>query len=206
MNNTSATNQFEANESVRLSKDALTTIAMIATVSGYLLANSYLNSVSLAKECLLLHLYREVGRIVLWVRSIWMIEVILSNWDWLSKLKAIIVSIGVHSGALYLAIIMNTISCLKLYMLKKGVIDPPIPWMGENEKSAMNRIRMICGLIIVIFLFTCFGIGIYPNIYYSCLNDPLIQSDWMSNVTFRICSIKCNIFIGEVNQYTNCRC
>ena len=44
---------------------------------------------------------------------------------------------------------------------------------------------MICGLIIATFLLTCFGIGIYPNIYYSCLNDPLIQSDWKSNITFR---------------------
>ena len=186
MNSTMCTNISETCYSIDLAKDVLSFIAFLTTISGYLLAYSYLNSVSAAKECLLLYLYKDVGSAIVWIRSFWVIDVVLSKWNEIRKLQAIVISLGVWFGGLYLAIIINIISCLKFYMTKTGLVDPPIRWMGENEKSAIRRIRIICCLIVVGFLSTSFGVGLFPSNYYKFLGDPRVQPDLAtSNLVYR---------------------
>ena len=132
MNVSASTGLLDKNDTIILTKDILTIISMLATVAGYFLAHSYLNNVSLSKECLLLHLYKEVIGVVLWRRVFWMLEVFQINWYGLRKMQAVIVSFGVWCGAIYLAVILNIIGCLKFYMLRSGTVDPQIPWMGEK--------------------------------------------------------------------------
>ena len=177
MNHSAFTDLSDKNDSIIFAKDILTIIAMLATVAGYFLAHSYLNNVSLSKECLLLHLYKEVIGVVLWSRAFWMLEVFQINWYGLRKLQAVIVSFGVWWGAIYLAIILNIIGCLKFYMMRSGTIDPQIPWMGENENTAIKRIRISCRSMVVAFLSICYGLGIYPDTYHVVLYDPMTQSE-----------------------------
>ena len=177
MNHSTSTNISDKNDSIIFVKDIVTIIAMVATVAGYFLAHSYLNNVSLSKECLLLHLYKEVVGVVLWSRAFWMLEVFQIDWYGLRKLQAVIVSFGVWWGAIYLAIILNIIGCLKFYMMRSGTIDPQIPWMGENESTTIKRIRISCRSMVLAFLSICYGLGIYPDTYYAVLYVPMTQSD-----------------------------
>ena len=170
-----------------LAKNVLAAFAMITTVAGYLLANSYLSSVALVKECLLLYLYKEMVAVIVWIQAICGIEVVLGNYDELRQFVTFIVSFGFVWGARYLFIVMNITGFLKFYMMKTGQIDPPILWMGNNEKSMIRRIRVICGSLIFVYLAISYGFGIYPHIYYSYLKDSTIQPDMgISAVVFRV--------------------
>ena len=153
MNATKETEELNPNYAIGLARDSLAVIAFLATVTVSLLVRSYLNSVSFAKECLLLYLYKEVATAISWMRFFWVIEVILSNWNGFrtKEWEAIVISFGIWSGALYMAMILNIICFLKLYMTKTGLIDPPIPLMGESDESAIKRIRTICGFMVVAF-------------------------------------------------------
>ena len=78
-----------------------------------------------------------------------------------------------------MALVLNIICFLKFYMTKTGLIDPPIPWMGENDESAIKRIRTACCFIVTVFLSISFGLGLYPNVYYNI--DPILQSNLSTN-------------------------
>ena len=187
MNSTITIHLSHVSDSLVLAKNVLAVFAMITTVTGYLLANSYLNSVALAKECLLLYLYKEMVAVAVWIQAICGIEVVLGNYDALRQYVAFIVSFGFVMGARYLFIVMNITGFLKFYMMKKGLIDPPILWMGENEKSAIRRIRLICGSLVIGYLAISYGFGVYPHIYYSYLKDSTVQPDMgISTVVFRV--------------------
>ena len=185
--------EADAIDATSLVKDVLAIVAFLSTLAVSLLVRSYLSSVSLAKECLLLYLYKEVASAIAWMRFVWVIEVVLANWNVFETrhLEATIISFSIWFVALYLAIVINIISFLKLYMTKTGLIDPPMPmWMGENEKSAIKRTRFFCFLIVVGFLSVCFGFGLYPNSYYRILKDPTLYPDLStSNLLYRGTSI-----------------
>ena len=174
MNTTKTIHDADASYSIGLVEDFLAIFAFLSTLTVSLLVRSYLHNIAKAKECLLLFLYKEVASCLPCIRFIWVAEVVLGNSNEFeaSKLEATIVSLSIWFLVLYLGIMINLISFLKVYETKTGLIDPPMPmWMGENEKSAMKRIRFICGLTVVGFLSVCFGFGLYPNFYYTILKD-----------------------------------
>ena len=181
MNITKDDAQSNANSAIGLARDLLAVIAFLTIVTVVLLVRSYLNSVSFAKECLLLYLYKDFASAMSWMRFFWVIEVILSNWNGFEskKWEAIAIAFGIWSGALYMALVLNIICFLKFYMTKTGLIDPPIPWMGENDESAIKRIRASCCVIVIVFLSVSFGLGLYPNVYYNI--DPILQSNLSTN-------------------------
>ena len=181
MNITKDDVESSANPAISLTRDLLAVIAFLTIVTVVLLVRSYLNSVSFAKQCLLLYLYKDFASAISWMRFFWVIEVILSNWNAFEtkKWEAIAIAFGIWSGALYMALVLNIICFLKFYMTKTGLIDPPIPWMGENDESAIKRIRAACCFIVTAFLSVSFGLGLYPNVYYNI--DPIEQSNLSTN-------------------------
>merc|ERR1711894_66541 len=112
--------ETEAIDTTSLVKDVLAILAFLSTLAVSLLVRSYLSSVSLAKECLLLYLYKEVASAIAWMRFVWVIEVVLANWNAFETrhLEATTISFSIWFVALYLAIVINIISFLKLYMTK----------------------------------------------------------------------------------------
>ena len=177
---------------IDLLDNVLAIIAFIAIGTACALALSYLNSVSLAKKCLLLYLYQDVIASCLWLRSIRMIEVLLSyyNVNGTSKTQAITVSIGLWFGFLYLSLILIFVSISKLYIAKSNTIDTPIPILSQNEQLAIRQIRIACFMLAVGFLSTTFSVGWYPLIYHDMKQDQEEGTDWIYRCsTFVLLSI-----------------
>ena len=96
-------------------------LSFIPFGTAYILSFSYLNSISLAKECLLVYLYKDMLVSMLWWRTFSAIEVIVSFWNAgeTEKIPAIIISLGFWFGAMYLALILMIISIYNLYIYFK---------------------------------------------------------------------------------------
>ena len=166
---------------ILLVNDILSIIAFIAIGTTCALSLSYLNSVSLAKKCLVLYLYQDVFSSLLWIRLFRMIEALLIyyNVNGTSKTQAITVSIGLWFGFFYLSLILIFVSISKLYMAKSNTIDTPIPFLSQNELLAIRQIRIACFLFAVGFLSTSFAVGWFPPSYYVMTQDQEEGADWI---------------------------
>ena len=158
---------------IELTHNVLVSISFVLCGSVSCLILSYLNSVALNKECLLLYLYKDFIGAIFWNRTFWMIEVITSSFYdiGLNDFWSIFISFGVWGGTLYIALIVNIIFLLKLHMAKHELIDLQIPWMGEDDVSGMTRIRIACVVTTVGTLSTMASLGIYPDFYYLLSKD-----------------------------------
>ena len=153
--------------------DIIDIITFIAIGTACALTLSYLNSLSLAKKCLLLYLYKEVISCCLWLRSFRMIEALLSYYDvnGTSKTLAIVFSFGLSFCVFYLCLILIFVSISKLYMAKSNTIDSPIPYLSKDEVLAIRQIRIACFLLAVGVLSTTFSVGWYPLSYYIMMQE-----------------------------------
>ena len=204
MNDTRA----EEEHIIDLTYDILTLLSFIPFGTTYGLASSYLNSVSLAKECLLVYLYKDVLLSMLLWRTFSAIEVVIDFWNGgeTGKTQAIILAFGLWFAALYLTLTLTFISIYNLYMAKSNTIDPTINWLGKNEESAIKRIRSGCFLCSIGFLTVNFGMGLYPNIFYTMIPHHLSGSDLlMSNIIYRgtliLLLLVCGILNGARRLY-----
>ena len=129
----------------------------------------YLNNLALAKECILLFLYKDLMKLGMTINSLEMICFILSysieNWTGLLIIGAKIMSFITWSVFGLLLLLMNIVSALHLYINKANILDPPMPW-GDDDKRGMKYIRSICTTLTITFTLTMHVIGLYPKIYY----------------------------------------
>ena len=151
--------------------DILKIVAFILFGIAYALAFSYLNSLSLAKECLLVYLYKDVLSMMLSWRTFLAIEVMIDFWEveGTSKTEALMISFGLQFGAMYSILILIFISIYNLYTAKTNRIDPTINWLGKDESSAIKRNRFGCSLSVIGFLAINFGLRLYPPILYAMM-------------------------------------
>ena len=172
-----------ASHLIGIANEVLAIIVFIAFGIASTLFYSYMNSVPLEKKCILLDLYKDVISSMVWRRSTLMIRSLFNSWitDGTSRVPAIIISFALWFGSLYMAMIIVLISIYKLYMAKTKTIDPQLPFMGEDEVSAIKKIRIVCSLIAVGFLSTTFSMGMFPNNFNAMRpnqepeDDPLIS-------------------------------
>ena len=173
---------------INLSYDIFIVLAFITFVPAYVLIKSYFNSVSLDKECLLLHLYKDViSSILLW-RAFWVVEVIIKYWNKKrpNETQALIVSFGLFFAGFYLALILIFISIYKLYVSKTKTVDPTITWLGKDESVGVKKIRLGCIFVVIAFLATAFGMEWYPSIYhYMMLDESSSENVKMSIILYR---------------------
>ena len=173
---------------IDMAYDILKILAFILFATAYVLAFSYLNSLCLAKECLLVHLYKDVISSMMLYRTFSAIEVILDFWNVgeTSKTQAIIISFGLWFCGLYLALTLIFINIYNLYVAKSNTIDPTIEWLGKDEASAIKRIRCGCCLGVIGFLAINFGMELYPNIFYTMIPHHSPGFDLLlSNILYR---------------------
>ena len=151
--------------------DILKIASFILFGIAYVLALSYLNSLSLVKECLLVYLYKDILSMMLSWRTFLAIEVMIDFWkvEGTSKTEALMISFGLQFGAMYSILILIFISIYNLYTAKTNKIDPTINWLGKDESSAITRIRCGCSLSVIGFLAISFGLGLYPPILYAMI-------------------------------------
>ena len=173
---------------IDLAYDILKILAFILFGTAYVLAFSYLKSLSLAKECLLVYLYKDVISSMMLYRTFSAIEVVLDFWNagGTSKTQAMIISFGHWFGGLYLALTLIFISIYNLYVAKSNTIDPTIDWLGKDEASAIKRIRCGCCLAVIGFLAINFGMELYPYIFYTMIPHHSSEPDMLiSNILYR---------------------
>ena len=141
-----------------------------------LLIFSFLNNVSLAKECVLLHLYKDL--LINWVliNCIWIIKVILyyntGNGIGLEETSAKVVAFVCLSLTMISLLQVNFACAIKLYITKTMLLDPPIPW-GYDEKSAILGIRIVFIGLALGLTSTMYGHGVYPGLYYVFLGQDV---------------------------------
>ena len=182
--------------------DILKIVSFILFGIAYALAFSYLNSLSLAKECLLVYLYKDVLSTMLSWRTFLAIEVMIDFWkvEGTSENEALLISFGLILGAMYSILILIFISIYNLYMAKTNKIDPTINWLGKDESSAIKRIRCGCSLSVIGFLAINFGLGLYPPIFHAMIPHQSSGSAWLiSTILYRGTTILLLLVCGIIN-------
>ena len=145
------------------------TISMlISNIFSFLILN-YLGNLALAKDCLLLYLYKDLMKLAICMNCLSEISVALGytiggELGTLATVAKVLSFMGSHI-LLLLLIFMNIICALKLYQRKTNILDPPMPW-GDDDSIGIKWIRLIVTLVTLILNSTMFGFGIYPTTYY----------------------------------------
>jgi hypothetical protein len=176
-------NRYEANSSnlIHNASDQNTSVRFVicsvltSVVSTFLLTMiwKYFDDVPGAKQSVLLYLYKDICAIMFITQWIWVTVVIacfLSGDTTVGEFLAMIISFSFEILELQALVTLNTISVLRLSMMRQRAVDPQIPW-GENETKAIRNIRYITFLCVSIFVSVPFFCKSYPQIYYYLLGD-----------------------------------
>ena len=183
-----------------------------AIVSNVLLVSilSYLNNLSLEKECLLLYLYKDfVTLFIIW-NCVWLLVCILyypiHNYFKFGEIQATIVTGIIWCLTLMLVLVINAVSAIRCYMMRSTVLDP---W-GEDENVVLKRIRVGCGVLTVGFSSTMFSLGLYAKIYYffagedpSVLILPTTASIFPGVLTLLIVSCSITSLVARLFESSN---
>ena len=152
------------------------TFSLAITISLYCMILSYLNNQSLIKQCLLLYIYKDLVCICLGLHSLWFLLIIthyLSGYGHdIPRLYAQVLSFVLYVLMSSFLGFMNLVAILKLYMMKKALVDPPMPW-GDNESLGINIIRTVIILPVIIFTTTMFLLDTFPKNHLS----PLLENN-----------------------------
>ena len=98
------------------------------------------------------------------------------------------------------------VSLLKMYMIKKGMLDPPMPF-GDDEDLGMKIIRFLSATPFFVFTATMYMCGMYPPLYHSLLpnltsvNTSTGELVFMAPVVFLIITF---LFIFLATKYCEC--
>ena len=129
----------------------------------------YLHNVTLANECVLVYLYKDMISIVILIRIVMVFTRIIRLHEWsslalmaINPLPAKVLSFIIVLLAFSLMISLNIISFIRLYIAKTMILDP---WESD-EYLGENVFRLIefgipFGVSTVLYTFE-----IYPKIYY----------------------------------------
>ena len=127
------------------------TISMlISNIFSFLILN-YLGNLALAKDCLLLYLYKDLMKLAICMNCLSEISVALGytiggELGTLATVAKVLSFMGSHI-LLLLLIFMNIIGALKLYQRKTNILDPPMPW-GDDDSMGIKWIRLIVTLVL----------------------------------------------------------
>ena len=134
----------------------------------------YFNRIPITLECALSHLYQDSVVVVLVINWIWygIVCVYYMNKDGvlLTSNQAKIASLIVTSLHVEILLIFNVIGTIRLYVMKKSILDPPFPWSLDEKKTlAVIRFTMITFATGVVSFLYCQGF--YPKMYFILSGD-----------------------------------
>ena len=134
-----------------------------------ILLRSYLCNVSLAKECVLSYLYRDVLLAWMIVISMWelgILSICLNGYGvGLEMITSKVLGFLLNCSFVTFLLLMNAIGVLTLHIVRAKTIDPWMPW-GEDEGKGLKMILGVCIGTSVLFTLTMYILGIYPISYY----------------------------------------
>ena len=173
----------------------------VNTLFGFIFA--YLSNVSLAKQCLLLYLYKDFVLVFI-AYSCWLEVSFLYVYtygdvqiDWI---PAAIIAFGVRCGVSVLLPLAAVISFIKYRMKKETILDPAMPW-GEDDEKGMKWIRIFCWGPSIGGLSTMYACNIYPTLVYIMIGHDSMHSESYIYVTMDVILIVTNIILMVGGKY-----
>ena len=149
-------------------------VSVVISTTLYILILNYLNGHSLVNTCVLLYLYKDVVKLIMAMNIVWFLGLVIryscDNEHSIYKAYAKIMCMFVWGMMFLFLILMNVIAILKMYMMKKMLVDPPMPW-GEDENLGISIIRIASCVLVIIFVAIMWTLGIHPNTYYIYTGD-----------------------------------
>ena len=185
-------------------------IDIVVNVSLSLILNTllflifaYLHNLTMAKQCILLALYKEF--IIVLVLCLCLINALPVGvyfygypMDWI---PANIISCCLKIGTTVLLLLANVIHFLKYRMNKEKMLDPPMPW-GEDEERGLLWIRVFCWGFSIGFVITMKLCGIHTVYYHLVTGLGMDQSVPFINSSLNLFLLAtCAIFIAGENYY-----
>ena len=192
------------------------TICCILSVTILSVILAYLNNVSIAKECILLYLYKDVVKIWIVINCLWEIRAIfcypieervgIEGFEFSQK----VIIFCIYSLTLTVVLLKNMICGLNIYIKKEAILDPPMPW-GDNENLAVIIIRSICCASAFGFTSTMFALERYPKLYFLSikygtdiqLERPFASSIYAVVLMFFISTLIIIFFVEKWYRSTN---
>ena len=166
---------------------------------------AYLHSVNIAKQCVLLSLYKEF--IIVLVLSLCVINAIPIGIYFcgypMHWIPAKIITSCFRIGSTQLLLVANVIHFLKYRMNKEKMLDPPMPW-GEDEQRGVIWIRVFCWGFSIGFVIIMDLCGVHTVYYYIAIGQgELNQSEPFINSCLPIFLLAtCAFFIAGEYYYT----
>ena len=138
---------------------------------------AYLHSVTLAKECLLLRLYKEfIIALVSCSGLINGLSIGIYTYGYpMHWIPATIMTVCLRIGTINLLLLANIVQYLKYRMNKEKILDPPMPW-GEDEHRGLLRIRVFCWGLSIGFVITMYVVGLHTATYHLLIGKDYDQS------------------------------
>ena len=167
---------------------------------------AYLHNLNLAKQCVLLDLYKEL--IIVLVLCVCLINSIPIGtylygypMDWI---PAKIITFVLKIGTTELLLVANVIHFLKYRMNKEKMLDPPMPW-GEDEHRGLVWIRVFCWGFSIGFVIIMHLCGIYTVYYQLSTGKDVNPSVTLINSSLNVFLLAtCALFIvGEKHYQKN---
>ena len=179
--------------------------ASLTLVSNTLLCLifAYLHSVTLAKECLLLRLYKEFVIVLVLCSCLGnCLSIGIYTYGYpMNWIPATIITGCLRIGTIILLLLANVVHLLKYRMNKEKMLDPPMPW-GDDEQRGMIWIRVFCWGLSAGFVITMYVCGIHTALYHSSIGDDFDRSIPIIHSGFNIFLVAtCTIFIIGENYY-----
>ena len=164
---------------------------------------AYLHSVTLAKECLLLHLYKEfIIALVLCSGLINGLSIGIYTYGYpMHWIPATIMTVCLRIGTINLLLLANIVQFLKYRMNKEKILDPPMPW-GEDEHKGLIRIRVFCWGLSIGFAITMYMVGIHTATYHLLIGKNYDHSIPIIHSGLNICLVlTCFFFVIGENYF-----
>ena len=138
---------------------------------------AYLHSVTLAKECLLLRLYKEFILVLVSCSGLINgLSIGIYTYGYpMHWIPATIMTVCLRIGTVNLLLLANIIQFLKYRMNKEKMLDPPMPW-GEDEHRGLLRIRVFCWGLSIGFVITMYVVGLHTATYHLLIGKDYDKS------------------------------
>ena len=138
---------------------------------------TYLHNLTLAKQCVLVALYKEfiiVAILTLSMANGISIGIYTHGYP-MNLIPATIITICTRIGFIILMFLANIIQLLKYRMNKEKMLDPSMPW-GDDEQRGMIWIRVSCWGFSIVFSITMYACGIHTPFYYLSIGKTIDPS------------------------------
>ena len=155
---------------------------MLSTVLLTLMLR-YFKNIGIVKRNLLICLYEDTLKIFLCIEWCTFATILSCYLNGDGKLKnksmAKVFCYSFTFLSILLLLVINCMSALKLYILKKNVIDPPMPWNENNciNDKTISKFRFRSILFASITICIMYLTKTYPSLYYFAIGDEESAKD-----------------------------